>query len=107
LSPFHLTPDEVKTIQLYWLPKMHAFLDQLEIWFSLLTRKLLQPNNFCRCEELRQAILDFITRYNQTAKPLTWSYTVEQLQHKLATPLMALQERGCHQVQSTDLVFSV
>ena len=34
---------------------------------------------------LPQAILAFIAHYNQTAKPLRWSYTVEQLEHKLAT----------------------
>ena len=31
---------------------------------------------------------DFIAHYNQTAKPLKWSYTVEQLEHKLATRLI-------------------
>jgi hypothetical protein len=52
---------------------MPAFLDQLEIWFSLLHRKLLQPNHFCSLNELKLAIGDFIVRYNQTAKPLKWS----------------------------------
>ena len=74
-------------MQLYWLPTNASWLDQLEIWFSLLQRKLLQPNHFCSLDELEQAIHDFITRYNQTAKPLKWSYTVEQLEHKLATRL--------------------
>jgi len=75
------------TIQLYWLPVNASWLDQLEIWFSLRQRKLLQPNHFCSLDELEQAIHDFITRYNQTAKPLKWSYTVEHLEHKLATRL--------------------
>jgi transposase len=75
------------TIQLYWLPTNASWLDQIEIWFSLLQRKLLQPNHFLSLDELEQAILDFITRYNQTAKPLKWSYTVEQLERKLGTHL--------------------
>src|SRR6266849_5786920 len=75
------------TIQLYWLPVNASWLDQLEIWFSVRQRKLLQPNHFCSLDELEQAIHDFITRYNQTAKPLKWSYTVEHLEHKLATRL--------------------
>ncbi len=54
---------------------------------SVLQRKLLQPNHFRSLDELQQAILDFITRYNQTAKPLQWSYTVEQLEQKLAMRL--------------------
>ena len=57
-------------MQLYWLPVNASWLDQLEIWFSLLQRKLLQPNHFCGLDELEQAIQNFITRYNQTAKPL-------------------------------------
>src|SRR5712692_4396387 len=75
------------TIQLYWLPVNASWLDQLEIWFSVRQRKLLQPNHFCSLDELEQAMHDFITRYNQTAKPLKWSYTVEHLEHKLATRL--------------------
>jgi len=75
------------TIQLYWLPTNASWLDQIEIWFSLLQRKLLQPNHFTGLDGLEQAILDFIAHYNQTAKPLQWSYTVEQLEHKLATRL--------------------
>jgi hypothetical protein len=75
-------------MQLYWLPVNASWLDQLEIWFSLLQRKLLQPNHFCGLDELEQAIQNFITRYNQTAKPLKWSYTAEQLEHKLATRLI-------------------
>lgn len=75
------------TMQLYWLPTNASWLDQIEIWFSLLQEKLLRPNHFTSCDELERAILDFITHYNQTAKPLKWSYTVEQLEHKLAPRL--------------------
>jgi hypothetical protein len=75
------------TMQLYWLPTNASWLDQMEIWFSLLQRKLLQPNHFASRQELERAILDFIAHYNQSAKPLEWSYTVEQLEHKLATRL--------------------
>jgi Integrase core domain len=74
-------------LQVYWLPKNASWLDQIEIWFSLLQRKLLQPNHFVSTNELQQAIFDFIARYNQTAKPLKWSYTVEKLEHKLGTNL--------------------
>jgi transposase len=76
------------TMQLYWLPTNASWLDQIEIWFSLLQRKLLQPKHFTSLNELEQAIADFIGYYNQTAKPLKWSYTVEQLEHKLAPHLL-------------------
>lgn len=71
------------SIQVYWLPKNASWLDQLEIWFSILQRKLLQPNHFVSLELLKQAISDFIAYYNQTAKPLRWSYTIEKLVQKL------------------------
>jgi len=73
------------TMQLYWLPVNASWLDQIEIWFSLLQRKLLQPNHFTNLNKLEQAIQDFILHYNQNAKPLKWFYTVEQLERKLGT----------------------
>jgi transposase len=82
-----MTSEGKLTMQLYWLPTNASWLDQIEIWFSVLQRKLLQPNHFASTDELQQAILDFIAHYNQTAKPLQWSYTVEHLEHKLATRL--------------------
>ena len=70
-------------IQVYWLPTNASWLDQIEIWFSILQRKLLQPNHFRSLEELMQSILDFIQHYNRTAQPIRWSYTVEKLEQKL------------------------
>ncbi len=75
------------TMQLYWLPTNASWLDQIEIWFSLLQRKLLQPNHFSSLDELEHAIQNFITHYNRTAKPIKWSYTVEKLERKLGTNL--------------------
>jgi DDE superfamily endonuclease len=75
------------TFQLYWLPKKASWLDQIEIWFSILQRKLLEPNHFASTEALEQAIHDFIAYYNQMAKPINWTYTVEQLERKLGSLL--------------------
>jgi transposase len=69
--------------QVYWLPTNASWLDQIEIWFSILQRKLLQPNHFQSLVELKQTISDFIQHYNQTARPIRWSYTVEKLEQKL------------------------
>jgi hypothetical protein len=71
------------SIQVYWLPKNASWLDQIEIWFSILQRKLLQPTYFESVAVLKEAILHFITYYNQTAKAIQWSYTVEKLEQKL------------------------
>jgi transposase len=70
-------------VQVYWLPTNASWLDQIEIWFSILQRKLLQPNHFHNLGELEQTMLDFIAYYNRTAKPIQWSYTVDKLEEKL------------------------
>ena len=75
------------SFQVYWLPKNASWLDQIEIWFSILQRKLLQPNHFSSTTDLEQAIADFIAYYNQTAKPIQWSYTVDKLERKLGSLL--------------------
>jgi hypothetical protein len=75
------------SVQVHWLPKNASWLDQIEIWFSILQRKLLQPNHFVSVAALEQAIIDFIARYNQSAKPIKWSYTVEKLERKLERKL--------------------
>ena len=70
-------------IQVYWLPTNASWLDQIEIWFSILQRKLLQPNHFERLGNMRQDILSFIAYHNEIAKPIKWTYTVEKLEQKL------------------------
>jgi hypothetical protein len=75
--PFHV----------YWLPTNASWLDQVEIWLSILQRKLLPPHHFVSTADVEQAISQFLTYYNQAAKPLKWTYTVEQLEHTLATLL--------------------
>jgi transposase len=74
-------------VQLFWLPTNASWLDQIEIWFSILQRKLLQPNHFVSLQALQAAIADFIAHYNLTAKPIRWSYTVAKLDHKLKAKL--------------------
>ena len=71
------------TIEVNWLPTYASWLDQIEIWFSVLQRKLLQPGDFASLEELAQAILEFVSCANLAAKPIQWSYTVEKLERKL------------------------
>jgi transposase len=73
------------TIEVIWLPPNASWLDQIEIWFSVLQRKLLQPNYFDSLAELTQAILEFIKCQNQSPKPIRWTYTVEKLEQKLGT----------------------
>jgi hypothetical protein len=73
--------------QVYWLPPNASWLDQIEIWFSLLQRKCLQPNHFMTTTALETALNEYITSYNQTAKPINWTYTVQKLEQKLGAHL--------------------
>jgi len=82
-----LTLKDQLSIQIAWLPVNASWLDQIEIWFSLLQRKLFQPNHFLSTSALEQAIFDFIAYHNRTARPIKWSYTVEKLEKKLGTHL--------------------
>lgn len=73
------------TVEVVWLPKYASWLDQIEIWFSILQRKLLTPNDFPDLKTLQQRITDFIDRHNDSAQPIKWSYTVAQMMEKFAT----------------------
>src|SRR2546430_2045607 len=73
--------------QVHWLPPNASWLDQIEIWFSVLQRKHLQPNHFPSTTALETSLKEFISYYNQTAKPIKWTYTTEKLEQKLGTLL--------------------
>jgi hypothetical protein len=63
-------------IRIVYTPKHSSWLNQVEIWFSLLVRRLLKRSGFTSTNELRERILDFIAYYNATmAKPFRWTYT--------------------------------
>jgi hypothetical protein len=55
---------------------MLAFMNQVEIWLSILVRKLFKRGHFLSLDDLRDQIPAFITYYNGTmAKPIKWTYT--------------------------------
>ncbi len=79
--------DDRLHFQVHWLPPNASWLDQIEIWFSLLQRTCLQPNHFASTTALETALDDYIASYNQTAKPINWTYTVQKLEQKLGAHL--------------------
>jgi transposase len=67
--------DPTHRIRFVYTPVHPSWLNQVEIWFSILGRRLLTRGNFTSVEDLKQHILDFITYFNQTmAKPFKWTY---------------------------------
>lgn len=67
--------DENHRIRFVYTPKHCSWLNQVEIWFGILTRRLLKRGNFTSTEELKQRIGEFIEFFNETlAKPFRWTY---------------------------------
>ncbi len=66
--------DPTHRIQFVYTPKHTSWLNQIEIWFSILVRRALKRGNFPSLEALRERILAFMAYYNQTAKPFRWTY---------------------------------
>ena len=67
-------------IRFVYTPKHASWLNQVEIWFSILYRRLLKRGNFTSTADLRQQILDFIDYFNQLlAKPFRWTYAGKPL----------------------------
>jgi hypothetical protein len=64
---------------------IHAsWLNQVEIFFSVLQRKVLTPNDFESIEELENRILSFQTVYEEIAKPFEWKFTRKDLEKLLS-----------------------
>ena len=64
-------------------PVHASWLNQVEIYFSVLQRKVLTPNDFPDLESLKTSIFQFQTLYNQIAKPFKWKYTKDDLKKTL------------------------
>ena len=61
-------------------PTHASWLNQIEIFFSILYRRLLKDAMFTSEQDLVEQMLAFIETYNQTAKPLKWTYADEVLE---------------------------
>ena len=62
-------------IRFVYIPKYTSWLNQIELWFSILVRRLLKRASFTSIEQLSERILAFIQYFNQTlAKPFRWTY---------------------------------
>ena len=62
-------------IRFVYTPKHTSWLNQIELWFSILVKKLLKRSSFKSVEQLRERIQAFIEYFNRTmAKPFKWTY---------------------------------
>ncbi len=63
------------TAQLIHLPVHASWLDQAEIYFSVVQRKVLTPNDFTGLDQIRGRLAAFETRYNAIARPFDWKFS--------------------------------
>jgi hypothetical protein len=67
--------DPAHHIVFHYTPRHCSWLNQIEIWLSILVRKLLRRGSFTSVADLRAKVLAFIAYYNRTmAKPFRWTY---------------------------------
>ena len=71
------------TAQLVHLPVHASWLDQIEIYYSILQRKVLTPNDLTDLDALAERVLAFQARYNATATPFDWRFTRTDLDRLL------------------------
>ena len=70
-------------------PVHASWLNQVEIFFSIIQKKVVTPNDFASTTELSRTLLAFVDRYDQTARPFNWKFTADDL----TTLLRRINER--------------
>ena len=79
--------DPADRIRFVHTPKHCSWLNQIEIWFGILSRKVLRRGSFRSTEELRERLPAFIEHFNATmAKAFKWTYTGRALERLLRLP---------------------
>ena len=64
-----------KRIVFHYTPKHASWMNQIEIWFGILMRKVIKRGNFLSQDDLKEKILKFMDYFNKTmAKPFKWTY---------------------------------
>jgi DDE superfamily endonuclease len=67
------------TLHLVHLPVHASWLNQVEVYFSVIQRKILTPNDFGSLPEAEAALLAFQDYYQQIATPFEWKFTKSDL----------------------------
>lgn len=74
---------EWANLRLVHLPVHASWLNQIEIYFSVVQRKVVAPNDFTDLAEVEARLLAFQRRYEQTAAPFDWHFTRSDLDRLL------------------------
>ncbi len=66
--------DPTHQVVFHYTPHHSSWMNQIEIWLSILVRKLLKRGSFKSVDDLQAKVLAFIDYYNRTAQPFKWTY---------------------------------
>ncbi|MFI9638148.1 IS630 family transposase [Nocardia sp. NPDC051929] len=80
-------------------PVHASWLNQIEIFFSIVQRKVVSPNDFTSLDQVEDRLIAFEQRYNQTARPFEWKFTQTDLEDLLAR--IERHEQNEHSQQPT------
>lgn len=64
---------------LHRTPTHASWLNQVELWFSIMERRLIRNGEFDSVDHLADRIIDFINAYNRAARPFRWTYDARPL----------------------------
>jgi hypothetical protein len=81
-------------IRFVYLPKHSSWLNQIEVIFGIMHRKLLRGGNFTSVADLESQLRKFIAYYNATmAHPFAWTYTGKPLRKEKRTEFVSPHRR--------------
>nr|WP_256484743.1 transposase [Endozoicomonas sp. 4G] len=82
--------DTSHKIVFHYTPKHASWLNQIEIWFSILVRRFLKRNSFTSKEDLKARLHQFVDFFNEKmAKPFKWTYKGRPLQVRCCMDIRA------------------
>jgi putative transposase len=68
---------------IHYTPTYASWLNQVEIWFNLITQRAIRRGTFRSVKELIEKIKRFVAHYNKTARPFAWTATADSIFHKI------------------------
>jgi len=78
---------------IHYTPTYSSWLNQVEIWFNIITQKAIRRGTFRSVKELKNKIQLFVDKYNPSSKPFMWTATADSILAKI--------ERLCQRISGT------
>lgn len=78
--------------QVHYTPPYASWLNQVEIWFNLITQRVIRRGTFRSVKELVSKIEQFLTHYNRKTKPFAWTATADSIVEKIKRLFQCISE---------------